>query len=77
MKQELIGPTATLTVALLAKVQNSHSEFTHDIVASAFADAYQALQAGIKRVDAEEAQSRRSGPDLKKIQEDLERAKKP
>ena len=53
MKQELIGPTATLAAALLSKVEPAHSEFTPGIVASAFEDAYFMLLEGIQRVDAE------------------------
>ena len=54
MDRDLIGPTATLTAALLAKVQNQHSEFTKEIIASAFEDAYWSLKAGIARVDEAE-----------------------
>lgn len=53
MKQELIGPTATLAAALLSKEENDHREFTQDIVASAFEDAYFMLLEGMARVDAE------------------------
>ena len=53
MKQELIGPAATLAAALLSKVENEHSTFTKEIVASAFEDAYFMLLAGIERVDKE------------------------
>ena len=52
MKQELIGPTAALTVALLSKVESKHEDFTRDIVATAFEDAYLMLLEGISRVDA-------------------------
>ena len=51
MKQELIGPTATLAAALLSKVESKHTDFTRDIVASAFEDAYLMLLEGISRVD--------------------------
>ncbi|WP_417283778.1 hypothetical protein [Comamonas sp.] len=51
MKQELIGPTAALAVALLSKVESKHTDFTRDIVASAFEDAYLMLLEGISRVD--------------------------
>ena len=53
MKPELIGPTATLAAALLSKVEQEHTEFTPDIVASAFEDAYFMLLKGIRRVDEE------------------------
>ena len=53
MKQELIGPTASLAAALLSKVEKDHGVFTQDIVASAFEEAYFMLLAGIARVDNE------------------------
>lgn len=58
MKEELIGPTATLAAALLSKVAPMHSEFSTDLMASAFEDAYKALLEGIKRVDEEEQRGR-------------------
>lgn len=72
MKQELIGPTATLAAALLSKLENSHSEFTSGIVASAFEDAYFMLQEGIARVEKEEKRRIQLSPtDLTRIQEEL------
>ena len=53
MEKELIGPTATLAAAILSKVENSHSEFTRDIITSAFEEAYFTLLEGIERVDKE------------------------
>ncbi len=53
MKQELIGPTASLTAALLSKVEKDHDVFTQDVVASAFEAAYFMLLAGMERVDKE------------------------
>ncbi len=53
MKQELIGPTATLAAALLSNLEDEHSEFTPAIVANAFEEAYFMLLEGIQRVDSE------------------------
>lgn len=58
MKEELIGPTATLAAALLAKVAPMHSDFSTEVIASAFEEAYKALLEGIRRVDAEEQRGR-------------------
>lgn len=57
MEKELIGPTATLAAALLSKAEDEHSEFTRDIVASAFEEAYFMLKDGIQRVDKELART--------------------
>ena len=56
MKQELIGPTATLAAAMLSKLESQHTEFTPGIIASAFEEAYFTLLEGIQRVDKEIAQ---------------------
>ena len=53
MEKELIGPTATLAAAILSKLEPEHTEFTRDIITSAFEDAYFTLQEGIQRVDKE------------------------
>ncbi len=53
MEKELIGPTATLAAAMLSRLESQHSEFTPDIIASAFEDAYFILLEGIQRVDKE------------------------
>lgn len=53
MKPELIQPTATLAAALLSKVEREQNEFTPEIDASAFEDAYFMLLEGIHRVDKE------------------------
>lgn len=53
MKQELIGPTASVTAALLARYNGN--ELSTDVIASAFEDAYRGVQAGIQRIEAEEA----------------------
>ena len=58
MEKELIGPTATLAAAILSKVESKHSEFTRDIIASAFEEAYFTLQEGIQRVDKELARTK-------------------
>ena len=72
MKEELIGPAATLAAALLAKVADSHTEFTSGVVASAFEDAYFMLQEGIARVEKEEKLRIQLSPtDLTRIQEEL------
>lgn len=57
MEKELIGPTATLAAALLSKAENKHPEFTRDIVASAFEEAYFMLKEGIQRIDKELART--------------------
>ncbi len=58
MKEGLIGPTATLAAAILSKVEPLHSEFTEEVIASAFEEAYKALLEGIRRVDEEEQRGR-------------------
>lgn len=60
MKQELIGPTATLAGAMLSKIELEYSDFTRGIVAKTFEDAYYALLEGIQRVDTAE-EARRAG----------------
>ncbi len=56
MKQELIGPTATLAGPMLSKIELEYSDFTRGIVAKTFEEAYFVLLEGIQRVDtAEEA----------------------
>lgn len=57
MKQEHIGPTATLAAAILAKLEEQHLEFTNSIIASAFVQAHQALLEGIRQVEAAEKQA--------------------
>ena len=54
MKPELIGPTATLAAALLSKLESQHTDFSEEVVASAFADAYNMLLTGIQKVDDQE-----------------------
>ncbi|SFB74501.1 hypothetical protein SAMN05216344_102198 [Polaromonas sp. OV174] len=53
MKQELIGPTAALTVAILARYKSDSDELPNNVISSAFAQAYQALLEGMQRVDQE------------------------
>jgi hypothetical protein len=54
MKEELIGPTATLAAAILSKLEEQHTEFTNEVIASAFAQAHEALLLGIQRVEHSE-----------------------
>ncbi|MDA8521994.1 hypothetical protein [Acidovorax sp. NCPPB 4044] len=62
MIQELIGPTATLAAAILSKIENEHSEFTREIITSAFEEAYFTLLEGMDRVDREvERRKKRPG----------------
>lgn len=63
MEKDLIGPTATIAAAMLSKLESQHREFTRDIIASAFEEAYFTLLEGIQRVDKELArtQSPRKG----------------
>lgn len=53
IKEELIGPAATLAAAILSKVEPEHSVFTREILTSAFEDAYFTLLDGIERVNNE------------------------
>lgn len=57
MEKELIGPTATLAAAILSKVDSQHSEFSRDVITSAFEEAYWCLKEGIARVEKEEQRS--------------------
>ena len=79
MEKELIGPTATLAAALLSKVENEHSEFTRDIITSAFEEAYFALQEGMRRVDKEvhRLSGRPPTRGLDDIQKELDASGKP
>ncbi len=61
MEKELIGPTATLAAAILAKVSPMHGDvFEREVITSAFEEAYFALQEGITRVDEELARRSKS-----------------
>ncbi|CAM5286323.1 hypothetical protein [Eoetvoesiella caeni] len=44
MREELLTPAAILTQSILKSVEKQHNEFTTDIVASAFLDAYRAIE---------------------------------
>lgn len=54
MKEELIGPTATLAAAILSKLEDQHTEFTNSVIADAFVQAHQALLLGIQQVEQSE-----------------------
>lgn len=51
--KELIGPAATLAVAILSKVEREHSEFDRGVITSAFEEAYFTLLEGVQRVEKE------------------------
>jgi hypothetical protein len=53
MKQELIGPTATLAAAILARYRPLDAMLEDDVITSAFEHAHRVLRKGIARVDAE------------------------
>lgn len=53
MKQELIGPTAAITAAILARFEPKRTQLPNEVIASAFQQAHEALVMGIARVDAE------------------------
>lgn len=44
MRQEFLTPAAILTQSILKSVEKSHDVFTPEIVASAFLDAYKAIE---------------------------------
>jgi|GEM_PF-4467476 len=66
IEKELIGPAATLAVAILSKVEREHSEFDRGVIASAFEEGYFTLLEGIQRVEKELARTnpRRGAMDL-------------
>ena len=70
MKTELIGPTASITAALLARDASVRTEIPNDVIASAFLQAHQALLMGIALVDAEtkrQPPTPRGGVDVKRL----------
>ena len=56
MKEELIGPTAALAAALLSRHETPIGGLRNQDIAEAFLQAYEGLQAGIRRVDLQEQQ---------------------
>ena len=48
MDKDLISPTAAIAVELLRQVGHKHSEITEEVIASAFAQAYRGLLAGME-----------------------------
>jgi hypothetical protein len=58
MDKDLLQPAATITVELLRRAKTSDGNLSDDVIASAFEQAYQALQQGIQRIDAEEQPKR-------------------
>ncbi len=53
MRHELLTPAAILTQSILKSVQKSHDVFTPEIVASAFLDAYKAIETAEKEFSKE------------------------
>lgn len=54
MKQELIGPAASIAAAILARHAPVKAMLENDVIADAFLQAHQALLMGIARVEQEE-----------------------
>jgi len=58
MDKDLLQPAATIAVELLRHAKTSDGNLSDEVIASAFEQAYQALQQGIQRIDAEEQRKR-------------------
>ncbi|WP_310637275.1 hypothetical protein [Delftia acidovorans] len=50
MKEELIAPAAVVTAEVLRQTQPIYGEITEEVIASAFAQAYRGLLAGVAEV---------------------------
>ena len=51
MRDELIGPAATLAAAVIDKMQKQHGQDLQEAIAEAFAAAYRGIELAEKSID--------------------------